>query len=537
MSRFGPESSRTSGRPSSSQQRSYQSSQMSKSPSRATESNKSSFTEERSNRYSTRSGKSPARPSTASIGKKKSGFLSGLLSSKEPSMAAFAQMEAQMKAQQSKDSNQRVNPVGMPGVSSATLPASVPKVNSKWDGVPQAMKQQEKDAVRDVKLKGDRKSMSSSTRSHRQSRSARHPNRKHASTSTVGSLDSGNPSESSGVSVIIDFEVLNEARERAKQPPSLRSPSSGSLPDISYILPKNIPPPPAIPDRYKKLEEERVSSESKVKSLRRPEDNAAATYDIKDNINQSATVAKQVAIIEHPPYLSDSAPAGPQVSVGVSTDKSAVQVLGTQPGSDDSRQLRPIPTNAAVKDIPEHSFSPLPTPTESLPPTPEAMVYPTLDEAEAFFVGGTTFLPIPPPTPPRSHARVSSFETSSPSYHSPPCHFTPKYESHGFLAGEAHPVETPSHARPFNIPADRMTAEDAQRRHSQASTLSENTQAIESNVDYRPDSSAKRLGLTPVLKKASETAPWDEAESTSSAFETSKGSSRFSFLVRSRANT
>ena len=38
----------------------------------------------------------------------------------------------------------RVTAVGIPGVSSAKLPATVPKVNSKWDGVPQVLKEKEK---------------------------------------------------------------------------------------------------------------------------------------------------------------------------------------------------------------------------------------------------------------------------------------------------------------------------------------------------------------------------------------------------------
>ena len=43
----------------------------------------------------------------------------------------------------------RPTPVGLPGVSSAKLPPTVPKVNTKWDGVPQALKDKEKDKDKD----------------------------------------------------------------------------------------------------------------------------------------------------------------------------------------------------------------------------------------------------------------------------------------------------------------------------------------------------------------------------------------------------
>lgn len=43
-----------------------------------------------------------------------------------------------------KQGNGRVTAVGLPGVSSAKLPPTVPKTNSKWDGVPQTVKEREK---------------------------------------------------------------------------------------------------------------------------------------------------------------------------------------------------------------------------------------------------------------------------------------------------------------------------------------------------------------------------------------------------------
>ena len=81
----------------------------------------------------------PPRPQ-ANVSKKRSGFLSGLFGAKEPSAQALAEYQKQLM----KQGNGRVTAVGLPGVSSAKLPPTVPKTNSKWDGVPQVVKEKEK---------------------------------------------------------------------------------------------------------------------------------------------------------------------------------------------------------------------------------------------------------------------------------------------------------------------------------------------------------------------------------------------------------
>ena len=75
--------------------------------------------------------------------KKKQSFLSGLFSVKEPSAQAFAEYERQLKAQESKKANRKAT-AGLPRVSTASLPPTVPKVNSRWDGVPQSAKERTK---------------------------------------------------------------------------------------------------------------------------------------------------------------------------------------------------------------------------------------------------------------------------------------------------------------------------------------------------------------------------------------------------------
>jgi len=119
---------------------------ISPSPSRQTSSMKSSNLPSgtptpRSNSLATSIG-SPGNPTKASKVKGASFF--GFFTVKEPSARALLDYEEHVR-KQAQTRNGRLTAVGMPGVSSAKLPATVPKVNSKWDGVPQAFKEKERE--------------------------------------------------------------------------------------------------------------------------------------------------------------------------------------------------------------------------------------------------------------------------------------------------------------------------------------------------------------------------------------------------------
>ncbi|CAO1606393.1 hypothetical protein XANCAGTX0491_009891 [Xanthoria calcicola] len=83
-------------------------------------------------------------PQAAKESKKKPSSIFKFFSVKEPSTQAFEAYQAQMKKRGTTETG-RANAVGLPGVSSAKLPPTVPKVNSKWDGVPQAAKEKVKE--------------------------------------------------------------------------------------------------------------------------------------------------------------------------------------------------------------------------------------------------------------------------------------------------------------------------------------------------------------------------------------------------------
>jgi hypothetical protein len=91
-----------------------------------------------------RSATPSTKTSTPSIQKKKSSSIFGFLKTKEPSTQAWLEYQESIRKQQAGQDG-RVSAVGLPMVSSAKLPSKVPKVNSKWDGVPGGVAQREKE--------------------------------------------------------------------------------------------------------------------------------------------------------------------------------------------------------------------------------------------------------------------------------------------------------------------------------------------------------------------------------------------------------
>ena len=72
--------------------------------------------------------------------KKKGSSLLNFFSVKEPSAQALEDYQKQM-SKKAQASNNRALIAGLPGVSSARLPEEVPKVNSRWDGIPDSQRE------------------------------------------------------------------------------------------------------------------------------------------------------------------------------------------------------------------------------------------------------------------------------------------------------------------------------------------------------------------------------------------------------------
>lgn len=82
-------------------------------------------------------------PPMGDVKKKKHSSLFGFLSLKEPSTSALEDFARQQQKQAAAKGG-RATAVGMPGISSQKLPPTVPKVNSKWDGLPSPVRDKAK---------------------------------------------------------------------------------------------------------------------------------------------------------------------------------------------------------------------------------------------------------------------------------------------------------------------------------------------------------------------------------------------------------
>ena len=182
--------------------------------------------------------------------KKKSSSFIKFFSVKEPSSQAFDAYQEQMKKRGTTQSG-KANTVGLPGVSSAKLPPTVPKVNSKWDGVPQIKKDKPRD--------GDnlqRQSMSSVRRPLRTSQSdssCRTMSTISSSSSTRSDLRSNGKlrfdNSSGNLSDIYGWESATQASGG----PSVRiapdgTPSTAAGPPLSRTASSYTTRPPTIPE-------------------------------------------------------------------------------------------------------------------------------------------------------------------------------------------------------------------------------------------------------------------------------------------------
>lgn len=99
-------------------------------------SKRSNTMDESARRSGSSQGKRPQQPPQQTNSKKKNGML-GFLTLKEPSTSALEQFAEQQKKAAAAKTGGRSSAVGLSSVSAQKLPEHVPKVNSKWDGLPE----------------------------------------------------------------------------------------------------------------------------------------------------------------------------------------------------------------------------------------------------------------------------------------------------------------------------------------------------------------------------------------------------------------
>lgn len=189
--------------------------------------------------------------------KKKSSILSGFFS-KEPTISALAQVEADLTAKHG-----AATPHTVPHVSSRKMPEHVPKVNSRWDGIPETVKMREREerqrkrfsqtgpfALQQNRLlyRNSDESIRDTTEDQ-QSQSRRGSDTASHTDSWQSRTDpSTRPQRHESFSSAASSNASREAKNRqaaSVKSQSLRSPSGNSLPEITSFFP-NSPAPKAV---------------------------------------------------------------------------------------------------------------------------------------------------------------------------------------------------------------------------------------------------------------------------------------------------
>ncbi|KAF2705305.1 hypothetical protein K504DRAFT_460559 [Pleomassaria siparia CBS 279.74] len=180
--------------------------------------------------------------------KKKANSLLGFLTLKEPSQSAleqFADQQRKLAAEKGTTGNH----ITLGTLSPAKLPPGVPKVNSKWDGVPEAQSQSRKgkDSNRSSKSKSGASSSATSRFSMRKGGSPIRNDSIMTASSVRSSRNPPNSVVSTAYSSLNDLSLSQTTPEPSRdsgpsttspeksQPNTLSSPSTNSLPEISYF--------------------------------------------------------------------------------------------------------------------------------------------------------------------------------------------------------------------------------------------------------------------------------------------------------------
>jgi len=187
--------------------------------------------------------------------KKRSSIFGSLFQVKEPTQVALNQVAAQMKAQHGS-----TNPTKVPNVRLEKMPEYVPKVNTKWDGIPESVKKIEKEKkARDKGQASKQDTLGFSDYSMYQNRGRGQLNSRNSS-STTGSFGSrGRSSGSYSNSARPHFYAHSvnssgdlASQQRADRPPqraaSLHSQAASNTSEASFPEPSpEIPRLTALP--------------------------------------------------------------------------------------------------------------------------------------------------------------------------------------------------------------------------------------------------------------------------------------------------
>jgi hypothetical protein len=398
--------------------------------------------------------------------KKKPSIFGGIFATKEPTQLALNQVAARMIAQHGSTSA-----VNVPHVRMEKMPEFVPKVNSKWDGVPDNIKEREKrEKDRQRALKRQSILSSHSARPRSVESSDRRGRGGHSTTSS----SAGRSTSSRGVSRHSHYtdarspnphkfyaQSVNSSgdlasQQRADDTPgssttysgSLRSRSELNLPDITTSVPEEVPAPPTVP------------------AMHRPKISA---YTRQNDLNGTSRASK--------------------------ASQPSVASRDTAPSFD---------------TMPDHTSSAAATPREGSPVTPSI-----LQGHEPFSSVRASIV---------SSQGSVSLESSGPNVLPLPVSTKGagwKRPGEAFLAGEAQPLELPDENEdPAPTNRDLPLRQWGNLRSSflgqkPLDLPSRSMDWVAQDLSKRPDSSRSRLGMKPTMLLRTDAAPWEGQQTTS----------------------
>ncbi|KIW86940.1 uncharacterized protein Z519_12405 [Cladophialophora bantiana CBS 173.52] len=422
------------------------------------------------------------RKSNAAAQKKKPSIFGGLFQVREPTQIALDQVAAQMIAQHGSTSATKV-----PNVRLEKMPDFVPKVNSKWDGIPDSARRRER---KEKEKENDRAKKQSFFFSESNARSGDGKDKRRTnvgsrnSSSTTGSSfgPHGNSSGSQGASSRTRFFALSvcssgdlasqQRTDASTFSPSLTPPSALSLTEsLSEKLshPRRGSSSAGTRSQYPHCKDVALESRSPIATGQLP---SSRVKSAESTINEDET-PKSLITNRHPVVEEESSKSPAGAAIGIESS-----YIDTRMESARSQSL------PAVKLSPLYPISAFGSSQDASPPI-------------------TSHLE--PLSPSRQGANeITSLKaalvSSGPGVLSPPAVAKKKSGTkfnNAFLAGEAQELVLPDDI------GDHGSAEPAvQNRESGRSR-------IQQDLEKRPDSSRDRLGLRASMLLSDDVTPWE----------------------------
>jgi hypothetical protein len=436
---------------------------------------------------------STARPSAVGHAptKKRGSLFSGLFV-KEPSSIALEHLAQKLMAEHGELSARAI-----PGVSSATIPRTVPKVNSKWDGRPASRR------LKDSRGSEARGTKSSSSGSSGRSRSADPSERDYASsrgnrpepwqfssTSSVNRESSASQFSAPQTSASVDTFTSSRKGSMSANAPgkmprphsarsqSLRSPSGSSLPQITSFFPDQIPDSPALPPKPRI--DDNAHAILPIRS--KPADLSKSRSQISITL-ESLTGASLDNMSSHSATFSEASPATPLSTY------TPIRNVDNALSEEDDRILtsfvQPKPEEVVLLSSGKNVLGP-----------PAATKRKVTPSAKAFLAGEARPLEIP------------DGNTQDPQ----------NRHQHQALAGSSSPVlsnvarvQQDLEKRPDSSRA-RLGLRASMLVDADAAPVLSNVARVQQDLEKRPDSSRARLGLRASMLMEADTLPWQSQE-------------------------